>query len=963
MTYTMRKFLHYFSASISLLFLTLLSNQALSQCTTSNGITTCTFDASGSWTVPCGVTSVTITIWGGGGGGGGSSANGSGGSGGGGGAQVTNTFVVTPGTVINYTIGAGGTAGAAAGGTGGSGGQTSVTSGVPAMSAAGGTGGTGNSGAVGVAGANGVSAGGTVTNGTNGVVGGASGGNGGNGGGASGGSGGLGQTNAAGLSGNAPGGGGGGGEDNGGGSGDRSGGAGGSGQISFTYTSSVTVPNAGTDQNACGTLTLAGNTPDAGWTGTWSVVSGTATITTPSSPTSTVTGIPSGTCATLRWTFSQAGCTDMTDDVVLCVPTVCNDEPCGAVSLTVNSGTCSYTSGSNVGATYSTGMVDPPCAVVNGPDVWYSIVVPASGQVQVSADGAGTGFDEMLTLYDGSCSNLQFAGCVSGSGSNAYPLTYAGAPGSTIYLRVNEGTTADAATGTFGICAYEATTAGVSQVLPGVTTTVTCGSTLNFYDTGGQGGTTSVNTSQPPPAGNYTNNTGTTWTICPSDPTQYVTISFSQFLLESGFDRMIISTDAGDVISQWTYNEGLGDVVSAQNPGECLIVYFQSDYSYTALGWEATVSCQSSATASQITNESQVNNCTGGGGVWICADGIYDTEAGAGAGIDEINEVTGGCWGAAGEVATSWFYFTTASSGVLAFEFVPSNSGHNINFALYGPTTDGVPPCPTQTGDAPIRCSFTDQGGSNTGLQSGQTDLYDGPLGNSFAAPLSVGAGETYALVVDVYQNGQPPTQTQIDFTGAAALDCTPVTLPIVLGDFYGINQDRQNILNWIVYSQMNNDFFTVERSIDGVNWQTVGTVDGAGTTQQVMYYSLIDKDPFYPITYYRLIQTDVDGGRSFSHIISISNSKDYDGQFISELRPNPTSHNAYFVFNGNDTETPLNVVILNELGQVIYNYNHRNLMKGMNSTINISDLANGLYVVVFTQGNERQTQRLSVVR
>ncbi|NTW32173.1 MAG: hypothetical protein HGB12_06050 [Bacteroidetes bacterium] len=80
-----------------------------------------------------------------------------------------------------------------------------------------------------------------------------------------------------------------------------------------------TTASAGSDQNlACGstTTTLAGNTPVVG-TGNWTVVSGTATITTPGSPISGVTGLAVPGTATLRWTISNSPCTASTDDVII----------------------------------------------------------------------------------------------------------------------------------------------------------------------------------------------------------------------------------------------------------------------------------------------------------------------------------------------------------------------------------------------------------------------------------------------------------------------------------------------------------------------------------------------------------------------------------------------------------------------------------------------------------------------
>jgi uncharacterized protein (TIGR02145 family) len=99
--------------------------------------------------------------------------------------------------------------------------------------------------------------------------------------------------------------------------------------ITMTVNAPPTTANAGADINpTCGvsTATLAGNTPTVG-TGTWSVVSGAATITTPTSPTSGVTGLAVPGTATLRWTISNSPCAASTDDVVI---TTCAAFTCGS---------------------------------------------------------------------------------------------------------------------------------------------------------------------------------------------------------------------------------------------------------------------------------------------------------------------------------------------------------------------------------------------------------------------------------------------------------------------------------------------------------------------------------------------------------------------------------------------------------------------------------------------------------
>jgi hypothetical protein len=193
---------------------------------------TITTTGSSTWTVPCGVTSITVEAWGAGGAGGASITNSEGGSGGGGGGYSSYIATVTPSTIINYTIGTGGMGGAS---NGGNGGATTIL----ALTANGGSGGNQN---MGTFGSGGTAAGGTTnTSGGNGITGTASAGEAG-GNSPNGGTGGVVMVlEASGNNGNAPGGGGGGGFLLSG-VGPSNGGNGGDGQIKITYNNPI--PNA-----------------------------------------------------------------------------------------------------------------------------------------------------------------------------------------------------------------------------------------------------------------------------------------------------------------------------------------------------------------------------------------------------------------------------------------------------------------------------------------------------------------------------------------------------------------------------------------------------------------------------------------------------------------------------------------------------------------------------------------------
>lgn len=233
----------------SLLFLVLSSTWIFGQSTTVDLPA-----GSTSWTVPCGVSKITIKAWGGGGGGGGSNSRYNDGSGGGGGAYVESELTVISGDGITYSVGQGGLAGAAnTGGDGTGGGNTTILS----ISAKGGNGGGGNKRPSGVGG---IATGGNVTNtdGSSGIVGTDKGGNGGSA--PNGGNGGVGLGPGIivrdGVAGGTPGGGGSGGHR--GSAQNASGGNGGNGRITVTYTTIPAAPTVNTITMTSANLTWVG---------------------------------------------------------------------------------------------------------------------------------------------------------------------------------------------------------------------------------------------------------------------------------------------------------------------------------------------------------------------------------------------------------------------------------------------------------------------------------------------------------------------------------------------------------------------------------------------------------------------------------------------------------------------------------------------------------------------------------
>ena len=83
---------------------------------------------------------------------------------------------------------------------------------------------------------------------------------------------------------------------------------------------------------------------------------------------------------------------------------------------------------------------------------------------------------------------------------------------------------------------------------------------------------------------------------------------------------------------------------------------------------------------------------------------------------------------------------------------------------------------------------------------------------------------------------------------------------PVELVNFRAEVVDDFVSLIWSTATEINNDYFTVERGKDGTNWTEIGRVQGNGNSSERIEYSFSDRMPLSNASYYRLIQTDFDG-------------------------------------------------------------------------------------------------------
>ncbi|MBL7765021.1 MAG: T9SS type A sorting domain-containing protein [Chitinophagaceae bacterium] len=159
--------------------------------------------------------------------------------------------------------------------------------------------------------------------------------------------------------------------------------------------------------------------------------------------------------------------------------------------------------------------------------------------------------------------------------------------------------------------------------------------------------------------------------------------------------------------------------------------------------------------------------------------------------------------------------------------------------------------------------------------------------------------------------------------------------LPVELISFTGEVKMNTNVLEWSTANETNNEFFDIERSADGIYFETIGRKIGAGTTQELTTYSFVDMQPLQGINYYRLKQTDMDGKHTYSQVLSLQQ----DVATAIAVYPNPAKNDLFVT---GLTETAQTYTILNHLGQALLS----GIVSTQQSRISLETLAPGSYLI-----------------
>ncbi len=183
-------------------------------------------------------------------------------------------------------------------------------------------------------------------------------------------------------------------------------------------------------------------------------------------------------------------------------------------------------------------------------------------------------------------------------------------------------------------------------------------------------------------------------------------------------------------------------------------------------------------------------------------------------------------------------------------------------------------------------------------------------------------------------------TSTQVTsfspFTFGSISSVNP--LPVSLINFVAVKADNAVQVKWTTTMEANSDYFDVQKSTDGTNWSTIGRVEAAGNSSQLINYTFNDINVVNGWQFYRLIQADLDGTQTTTKVVAINVNN--DSKITLGLSPNPASN--LLTINPNASESV-------DISFKIYDASGKLLVEGSENAmlvnIDITNLSAGVYL------------------
>ncbi len=192
--------------------------------------------------------------------------------------------------------------------------------------------------------------------------------------------------------------------------------------------------------------------------------------------------------------------------------------------------------------------------------------------------------------------------------------------------------------------------------------------------------------------------------------------------------------------------------------------------------------------------------------------------------------------------------------------------------------------------------------------------------------------------------------------TGEFSVFIIGTTLPVQLLDLKGTVQARGNLIEWATASETNNDFYTLYRATDGVNYQKIAQVQGKGTTSLSSSYNFFDENAPNGLVYYQLAQTNFDGTTTTLGTIVLN--RVVNALSVVQVAPVPATHSVNLVFA---TQAIARVQIsLFDLSGKLVTTQFADAAAGINNVqVELANVPAGMYMLTLNDGTQVATAKI----
>ena len=568
----------------------------------------------------------------------------------------------------------------------------------------------------------------------------------------------------------------------------------------------------------------------------------------------------------------------------------------GPISIPTPTGTCTLISSpANLDGATGTALA-AGCGSGANNDVWYTFTQAALGSVSVTVNGLGF-YQPAVQIFSASCGGTSQGCSAAGAANGSATVTLTLAAG-TYWIRIYDASGVTTANSSFTFCATTNIPPPVNDIcdsthavnVPITPNPNACTNVLGTvaYATNSETANSSCGTTTPNDVWYYftAGATSETVTVTPS----------SGSTLQPVFE--VFSGGCGT--TNGATSLGCTAAASSGGTATATISGLTAGSYYWFRVYNTTTATPATPTFNVCVQQSAANAPTGCANAIpiLCGSSISGTTNAA---------TTAGTDCAGNRSANGTWYMMIGDGSVVTLNTCGSSFDSQINVytGSCGALTclSGVSNDDAASGTCTYAATltfyfFTFPLGTATAYLGARTATFTTTIGTNYYIYVS-GVNSTFASGTQFFGWGANPAipKTGTYTLSAVGSPCkTPIIpLPIELVSFEGKAQGRKNLIQWATASETNNDFFTVEKSADAVNFEPLAKVAGAGNSSSIRNYSTYDNNPINGTTYYRLKQTDYNGAFTYSSVISVDNA--WTDVNVTNVHPNPTTNNINFDF------------------------------------------------------------------